>query len=230
MAEISLPALAAFWLGLLTAISPCPLAANVAAVSYIGKSISHTKTVLWCGLAYVLGRTLVYAALGFLLVKSVVSAPGLSFFLQKYGNQLLGPLLIIVGLFLLRVVKLDFLGFTIGGGHSRFKDAKGVIPSFLMGAFFALSFCPVSAALFFGSLVPLSIKESSAILLPSSFGIGTGLPVALFAVMAALGLKSAGEFYHNMAKLERVVRITTGVIFAAAGAWLCVKYILPTIV
>jgi len=225
--DISIPTIAAFWLGILTAISPCPLATNIAAVSYIGKSISHPKSVLWCGLAYVLGRTLVYTALGFILVKSLVSAPGLSFFLQKYGNQLLGPLLIIIGLFLLRVVKLDFLGFTIGDGHSRFKEAKGVMPAFLMGAFFALSFCPVSAALFFGSLVPLSMRESSAVLLPSLFGIGTGLPVALFAVMVALGLKSAGQFYHNMTKLERVVRIATGIIFVAAGVWLCVKYILP---
>lgn len=229
MPDISIPSLAAFWLGLLTAISPCPLATNIAAVSYIGKSLSHTKTVLLSGLAYVLGRTLVYTALGFVLVKSLVSAPGLSFFLQKHGNQLLGPALIVIGVFLLRVIRLEFLGFTIGDGHSRFKDAKGVIPSFLMGAFFALSFCPVSAALFFGSLVPLSMKESSAILLPSLFGIGTGLPVALFAVMVAMGLKSAGHFYHSMTKLERVVRIATGVIFVGAGIWLCIKYILPVL-
>lgn len=227
MADFSIPAMAAFWLGLLTAISPCPLASNIAAVSYIGKSVSNTKTVLWCGLAYVLGRMLVYTALGFALVKSIVSAPGMSFFLQKYGNQLLGPALIIIGLFLLRVIRLEFLGFSVGDGYSRFKDAKGVVPSFLMGAFFALSFCPVSAALFFGSLVPLALRESSAMLLPSLFGIGTGLPVALFAVMAALGLRSAGQFYNNMTKLERAVRIATGIIFMAAGVWLCVKYILP---
>jgi len=225
MPEVSLPPLAAVWLGILTAISPCPLATNIAAVSYIGKSLAHTRTVLLGGLAYVLGRTLVYALLGFVLVKSLVSAPWLSFSLQKYGNQLLGPLLVIIGLLLLRVIKLDFLGFTFGDGHSRFKDTKGVIPSFLMGAFFALSFCPVSAALFFGSLVPLATRESSALLLPSLFGIGTGLPVALFAVMTALGLQSAGQFYHSMAKLEKAARLATGAIFIVAGIWLCAKHI-----
>jgi len=222
---LSWPALGAFWLGILTAISPCPLATNIAAVSYIGKSVARTKTVLWCGLAYVLGRTLVYTALGFLLVKSVVSAPRLSFFLQRHGNQFLGPLLVIVGLFLLNVIKLDFLGFSAGA--DRFKNSKGIVPSFFMGAVFALSFCPVSAALFFGTLVPLGIRESSALVLPSLFGVGTGLPVAAFAVLAALGLQTAGRFYNGMAKLERVVRLATGVIFVAAGVWLCVKYILP---
>jgi len=226
--DISIPTFAAFWLGLLTAISPCPLATNIAAVSYIGKSVSDTKKVLWSGLAYVAGRTFVYVLLGFLLVKSLVSAPGLSFVLQKYGNQILGPLLVVVGLFLLRVIKLNFLSFDIGG-EDRFKNAKGIIPSLLMGAVFALSFCPVSAALYFGTLIPLAAKESSPVLLPSLFGIGTGLPVALFAVVAALGLQSAGQFYNGMAKLERVVRIGTGVIFIGAGLWLCVKYILPVI-
>lgn len=228
MPEISIPAIAAFWLGLLTAISPCPLATNIAAVSYIGKSLADTKTVLRAGLAYVAGRTLVYAFLGFLLVKSLISAPGLSFVLQKHGNQILGPLLVAVGLFLLRVIKLEFLSFGVGG-EDKFKNSKGIIPSLLMGAVFALSFCPVSAALYFGALVPLAAKESSAIILPSLFGIGTGLPVAFFAVIAALGLKSAGEFYSSMAKLERVARITAGFIFLGAGIWLCVKYILPVL-
>lgn len=229
MPDISIPAIAALWLGILTAVSPCPLATNIAAVSYIGKSLSDAKAVMWSGLAYVLGRTLVYATLGFLLVKSLVSAPGLSFFLQKHGNQILGPILIVMGLFLLRIIKLEFLGFNIGNGQERFKNSKGVAPSLLMGAVFALSFCPVSAALFFGALVPLAAKESSAVILPSLFGIGTGLPVALFAVIGALGLQSAGQFYHNMAKLERGARIATGVIFLSAGGWLCVKYILPVI-
>jgi len=226
--DISIPAVAAFWLGLLTAISPCPLATNLAAVSYIGKSLAGAKTALWSGLAYVAGRTLVYAVLGFLLVKGLVSAPGLSFFLQKYGNQILGPLLIAAGLFLLRVIKLDFLSFGVGG-EGKFKNSKGIIPSLLMGAVFALSFCPVSAALYFGALVPLAAKESSAVILPALFGIGTGLPVAAFAVIAALGLQSAGQFYHNMAKAERIVRIATGAVFVGVGAWLCVKYILPVI-
>lgn len=226
-ADFSFPALTALWLGILTAISPCPLASNIAAVSYLGKEIAHAKTVLWCGLAYVLGRTLVYTVLGILLVKSLVSAPGVSFFLQKHGPLLLGPALIIVGLFLLRVIRLDFLGFTLGDGQSRFKNAKGVVPSFFMGGFFALSFCPVSAALFFGTLVPLAAREESAILLPVLFGAGTGLPVALFAGMVAFGLKSAGQFYHNMAKLEKFASMATGVIFIAAGLWASVKYLAP---
>lgn len=226
-ADISIPAVAAFWLGLLTAISPCPLATNIAAVSYIGRAVSDTAGVLRCGLAYVLGRTLVYVALGFLLVKSIVSAPVVSFFLQKHGNQVLGPLLVLVGLFLLRVIRLDFLSFSAGDGGGCLKSGKGVWAAFLMGALFALSFCPVSAALFFGGLVPLAGREMSPVLLPSLFGLGTGLPVAVFAVMVALGLKSAARFYDGMARLEKVTRLGTGVIFILAGLWLCGKYIIP---
>ena len=228
MTEFSIPAFAALWLGILTSISPCPLASNIAAVSYIGKSLADTRKVLLSGLAYVLGRTLVYSALGFLLVKSFVSAPGLSFFLQRHGNEVLGPLLILIGLFLLKIIRLDFLSFS-AGGENRFQNVKGILPAFLMGGVFALSFCPVSAALFFGALVPLAAKESSAVLLPSLFGIGTGLPVALFAVLAAQGLKSAGRFYDNMAKFERAARLSTGLIFIGAGIWICVKYLLPLI-
>lgn len=226
MPEISVPAIAALWLGVLTSISPCPLATNIAAVSYIGKSLADTRMVFWSGLAYVAGRTMVYVLLGFLLVKSLVAASGVSFFLQKYGNQILGPLLIVVGLFLLRFIKLEFLGFGAFGAE-KFRNSKGVIPALLMGAVFALSFCPVSAALYFGALVPLAVKESSSVVLPSLYGIGTGLPVALFAVLLALGLQSAGRFYDGMASLERVMRIITGIVFVAAGGWLCVKYILP---
>ena len=220
----TIPAFAALWLGILTAISPCPLAANIAAVSYIGKSLSKTHAVLSGGLAYVLGRTFVYAALGFLLVESVVAAQGLSFFLQRYGNRLLGPLLVAMGLFLLGVIRLNFLSFS-AGGESRFKNISGVLPAFVMGGVFALSFCPVSAALFFGALVPLAARESSAVLLPSLFGIGTGLPVAVFAVVAALGLRTAGQFYDSMARLERGARIATGVIFVGAGLWITMKYV-----
>lgn len=223
--DISIPVVGAFWLGLMTAISPCPLATNIAAVSYIGRNLSETDSVLRCGLAYVLGRMLVYVALGFLLVKSLVSAPGVSFFLQRHGNQVLGPLLVLVGLFLLRVIRLDFLSFSAGDGFKA--RGRGVWPAFLMGAVFALSFCPVSAALFFGGLVPLASREASPVLLPSLFGLGTGLPVAAFAVMAALGLRSAGRFYDGMARLEKAARLATGIVFVLAGIWLCGKYVIP---
>jgi len=223
--DVSIPAVGAFWLGLMTAISPCPLATNIAAVSYIGRSLSETGSVLRCGLAYVLGRVLAYVALGFLLVKSLISAPGVSFFLQRHGNQVLGPLLVLVGLFLLRVIRLDFLSFSAGDG--LLARGRGVLPAFLMGVLFALSFCPVSAALFFGGLVPMASREMSPVMLPTLFGLGTGLPVAAFAVMAALGLRSAGRFYDGMARLEKAARLATGVVFVLAGIWLCGKYVVP---
>jgi len=148
----------ALWLGILTSISPCPLATNIAAISYIGRRVGSPRQVLLSGMLYALGRSLAYLALGMLLVASVLSIPQLSLFLQKYMNKLLGPILIVVAMFLLGLIQLNITGPGVSDTMQKRVDALGMWGALVLGILFALTFCPVSAALFFGSLIPLSVK------------------------------------------------------------------------
>jgi len=214
----------ALWLGILTAIAPCPLATNVAALSYLAKHVSNPKRVLWGGMAYTLGRIFTYIALASILVSGLLSMPSVSFFLQKHMNQLMGPILVLTGAALLGLLPLPSFG--IGGGDKLQKvGASGVTGSFVMGAGFALAFCPVSAALFFMGLIPLALKESSRFLLPSLYGFGTALPVAVLAVAVAFGVKKAAGAFNRMTAVEKWMRLATGWLFVGLGIYFTVKHV-----
>ena len=184
---ISSGLIAAIWLGILTSISPCPLATNIAAVSFIGKNAAETKKVFITGTLYLLGRATAYAALAALIVGSLLSIPAVSNFLQHYINKILGPVLIIAGMLLLELVRLPAGRGTDTSRLQRLAEKNLFAASFAMGIIFALAFCPVSAALFFGSLIPVAVKQQSPVLLPAVYGAGTALPVLFFALILASG-------------------------------------------
>ncbi len=219
--------LTALWLGILTSISPCPMATNIAAISFISKKVGSTRAVLLSGLFYTLGRMIAYLTVAMIVVYSLLSAPELARFLQKYLNIILGPLLIIVGLFLLEIIKMNF-----GKGMSfsqKFQDSaqkKGIWGAAMLGFIFALSFCPVSAGLFFGSLIPLSLKYESALFLPLIYGIGTALPVIIFAIVIGYSANYIGKIFNKLTKFEYWARRVTGVIFIIAGLYLVWEFIL----
>lgn len=225
MAELLVGVASALWLGILTSISPCPLATNIAAVSFVGKRVATSYSVFFSGLLYTLGRALTYLALGALLVTSLLSAPEVSHVLQKYMNKLLGPILILVGMFLLELIQLQWSGTGIGKKTQKKVEAWGIWGAFLLGVVFALSFCPVSAALFFGSLIPVALKYGSGVVIPAVYGIGTGLPVMVFAVLLALGARSVGQTYNRLVLFELWARRITGVIFIGVGIYYCLAYI-----
>ncbi len=215
----------ALGLGLVTSISPCPLATNIAAVSFIGKNLEKTRRVFLSSLAYTLGRTAAYLALGALIVTSLLSVPEVSRFLQRYMNRLLGPLLILVGMVLLELIKLNFQ-ISISGEKIRKRPVGGgFLGAGLLGILFALSFCPISAAFFFGGLIPLSIQHESRIWLPLLYGVGTALPVLLFALMIALGTQSLSRTFNKVSQLERWARPATGIIFILVGFYYSLTYI-----
>ena len=220
MTEFVASSSTALWLGVLTAISPCPLATNIAAISFIGKDLGSSRRVLASGVAYTLGRTLAYVLVGALVVASLLSIPGVAWFLQTRMNQILGPILILVGTCLLGWIKFRPPGIGLSEALQRRAARAGVLGAALLGMLFALSFCPVSAGLFFGSLVPLSVSARSPVAIPALFGIGTGLPVVAFAVMIALGTRYVGEAFHLLSRIERWARVATGVIFIAVGVYL----------
>jgi len=216
----------ALWLGILTSISPCPLATNIAAVSYIGKQVSSPGKVFLCGFLYALGRMLVYTILGVLLVHSLLNAPVTARFLQGHLNKWLGPLLILAGFVLLQVFpKLSFR-LTPGERLPKILAGSGGAGAFLLGAIFALSFCPVSAVLFFGSLMPLAITRNSEVLLPSVYGMGTALPVLVAGLVLVFGVRHVGRLFDVMKGIDRWSRPLTGVVFLLVGAYYSYRYLL----
>ncbi len=219
------PLLSALWLGILTSISPCPLASNIAAVSYIIKRIGHPRVVFSSGLFYILGRVIGYTVLGGLITASLLSIPQTSFFLQRHLNRILGPVLIIAGFMLLGVVRLPFFNSTVTvKAAERVKDS-GVFGSLLLGIIFALSFCPISAAIFFGSLLPLALKHSSPVVMPFLYGAGTGLPVLGFALLLAFGVTHLEKIFKKVTALEYWMRRTTGVVFLVVGIYYVAAHI-----
>lgn len=210
----------AFWLGVLTSVSPCPMATNVAAIGYLARN-SHSRALqVLAGLLYAAGRAVAYTLVGALIAWGLLSAPVLSNFLQKHLGQLIGPLLILVGMILLGLLPgLPSFGASGGRLSKRVAD-MGVIGSGLLGFIFALAFCPVSAALFFGSLLPLAIQQESTWLLPAVFGIGSALPVLVFGVLLSLARHSASRAFNNLQKIDRWLLPATGWLLVGIGLFL----------
>lgn len=217
---------AALWLGLVAAISPCPLASNIAAIGFVARlSGGQGWRNIWLpGALYAFGRALAYTVVGAAITWGLLAAPAVSTLLQRHLSQLMGPVLVLVGMALLGL--LPAWRSPIGGGGSSWNDRLlklGLTGCTLMGFVFALSFCPVSGALFFGSLLPLAVRQQSAWLVPALFGIGSAAPVLVFAVALAIGRETAGRFVHGVQKAERWLGPTSGWLLVSIGVWLCLR-------
>ncbi len=225
MTEWVLAALSSLWFGVLTSISPCPLATNITAMSFVGRRVGSPGRVLLAGVLYTFGRSLAYTGVGALVVWSLLSAPRVSLALQRTMNKALGPLLIVVGILLLGVLpfRMPSSGFAQKAGE---RIARwGLLGALLLGVLFALAFCPVSAGLFFGSLIPLAIEHNSPVLLPALFGVGTGIPVLGFALVIAAGAGSLGRIFGKLTRIERWVRRLTGAVFIGVGIYLTLLHL-----
>ncbi|GJM25797.1 MAG: cytochrome c biogenesis protein [Phycisphaerae bacterium] len=230
-AELWAAIVAAAWTGILTAISPCPLATNIAAISFISRRVENPRAALLTGLLYTLGRSLVYVAIAAILVSSLLSAPTISITLQKYMNKLLGPILILLGMVLLGMISLPTRGSDLGQRVGQKVADWGVWAGLILGIVFALSFCPASAALYFAGLIPLAVKFESSVMLPAVFGISTALPVVLFAILIVMSANAMAKAFNRISTFERWARRITGVIFVMIGVYFCLAFIfkiLPT--
>ena len=225
MTEYSMAAMSALWLGVLTSISPCPLATNIAAISYISRRVDSTLHVLLAGVLYTIGRMAAYLGLAFILVSTALSVPQVSLFLQKYMHLLLGPMLVLVGMFLVGLIQIDISGRGVSDGLKQRIDAMGIWGSLVLGALFALAFCPTSAALFFGNVMA-SVNAGSTITLPLLYGVGTALPVIIFAALIALGSQALGKAFKAVSKIEWWARMGTGWMILLVGVWLTVQALL----
>ena len=236
---------AALYLGVLTSISPCPLATNIAAVSYIGRKVESPRLVINAGLLYTLGRCLLYLGLAVLVTAMALSIPAVKIFLQKYMHLVIGPILLVLGMFLVGLI-------TFAGGKTMMSetvqkriDAMGIWGALPLGILFAVSFCPVSAVWFFGLLgltmgleaggiadelarIGIMLPEASlpggVVVLPLIFGIGTALPVLVVAFLLAYSAQWVGKTYNVLSKVEWWARTITGSILLAVGILFSLEY------
>jgi cytochrome c-type biogenesis protein len=214
-----IPFIAAFALGLLTSVSPCPLATNITATAYISKELNSKGAVLWSGFLYTVGRAITYTVIGLFLFWGA-SKFHIARFFQSNGEMYLAPVLILVGLIMLGAIKLNFLGkLNFTEKLTSRLSGNSQLGALLLGIIFAMAFCPYSGALYFGILVPMTISSVSGLYLPIVFAIGTGVPVMLFAFILAFSASKIGIAYNSMRKIEVGMRYFAGVVFILTGIY-----------
>jgi cytochrome c biogenesis protein CcdA len=237
---------AALYLGVLTSISPCPLATNIAAISYVGRKVGDSRWVMAAGLLYTLGRCLLYLALAVLLAATAMSIPAVSRFLQNYMHMVLGPIFLLLGMFLVGLITFSGGGASMTEGMQKRIDSLGIWGALLLGVLFAVAFCPTSAAWFFGLLMlilgseagdiatvlakigitlPTASLPGGVVVLPLIYGIGTALPVLLVAFLLAYSAKSVGKAYNTLSKIEWWARQITGWVFVLGGVYFSLEYV-----
>ena len=212
------PLLSAFILGLMTAVSPCPLATNITAVGFISRELQSRNRVFVNGLIYTAGRSISYTLLALVLFYSAGQL-GLSSFFQRYGERIIGPVLILIGLFMLGILKVKFPGFSTFTDKMAKKGTGGYWDVLLLGIVFALAFCPYSGVLYFGMLIPMTINSSEGLLLPLAFAIATGIPVIIFAWLIAFTVSGVGSTYNKVKSFEVWFRRVVAVLFIGVGIY-----------
>ena len=223
MGTSGIPLVAAFFIGLMMTFSPCPLATNITAIAFISKKIGDSRHTLLVGTLYSLGRMVAYIGLTALIVYAGLNIQQLSFFLQEYGEKLIGPFLIVMGVLMLEVVDIP-----LPGGHGALQKLeiylgeKGYFGGFVLGIIFALALCPFSAVLFFGMLVPIALNTGDAIFVPAVFAIATALPVIVISFMLVQGVSRVSGMLLTMQKMEKWIKGAVAGVFIIVGVYYCV--------
>lgn len=220
----SWPLLSAWALGMLTAISPCPLATNITATAYIARTLEGRKKVLLSGLLYTLGLAFTYTTIA-MIISLGASKFHVAKFFQGNGEKFVGPIMIVIGLIMLNVIKFNFLG------KSRLKEKlsdkfknRGLLGSFLLGALFAMAFCPYSGAMYFGMLVPMTIESEMGISLPLFFAVGAGSLVLFFTLVIAFSIEKLGVYFKRITQVEKVMRYIAAALFILTGLYYVLIY------
>ena len=224
--NVNIPIVLAFLLGLLAAISPCPMATNITAIAYVTRRVTDRKYAAITGALYTLGRMFSYSVLGILMVVVGLEIPWVSSALQQISEPVLGPVLIVVGLIMLGINRISF-----GRGSGKLASLGGkvadwgMIGGFLLGVIFALAFCPYSAVLFFGVLIPLALKSTGGLGLPAVYAIGTGLPVLLLGILLSFGVSRVSSWVNTLNRMQPIIRIVVSLIFIGVGIYYLVLWL-----
>ena len=214
----STPILSALLLGLMTAISPCPLATNITAIGFISKDIEDRNRVFFNGLVYTLGRALSYTGLALILFIGADQFK-ISGYFQQYGEKILGPLLIVIGVFMLGVIKFSFPEFNRFSEKAGKRKGHSYWDVLLLGIVFALAFCPYSGVLYFGCLIPITIKSASGLFLPVVFAVASAIPVIIISWLLAYTVSGVGRFYNSLKVFEKWFRRVVAILFIGVGTY-----------
>ena len=226
MSDMVLSAGAAFWLGILTSISPCLLATNVAAISFLARRVDRVRYVLISSLCYIAGQAIAFVLLAATLITSVLSVPLVAHLLQKYMFRLLGPVLILCALFLFEMISVQLGSGRLKAWAQGRANGGGFGVAALLGLVFAMSFCPTTAALFFGSLLPLATAHQSEVFLPLVYALGVALTVMVFSLLTAFMAQQVANVFAHVGRAERWARQGTGAIFLVVGLYFTLRYTL----
>ncbi|HII76240.1 MAG TPA: sulfite exporter TauE/SafE family protein [Methanolinea sp.] len=215
-----IPLVAAFFIGLVMTFSPCPLATNITAIAFISKKIGDNRHTLLVGTLYALGRMVAYIGLTALIVNAGLNIQSISLFLQEYGEKLIGPFLVIMGILMLEIVDIPSIG---GQGWLQkielYLGEKGYLGGFLLGVIFALALCPFAAVLFFGMLIPVALKTGDAIFVPAVFGIATALPVIIISIVLVSGVNRVSGMMTAVQKNEKWIKWAVAAVFIIVGVY-----------
>jgi cytochrome c biogenesis protein CcdA len=222
--DSTVPVITALLLGIMSAIGPCTMTTNIAAMAYIGRRLDERRFAVLASLSYAAGRMLALTVLGAFIIGIGLEVPAISNFLQDIGTYVVGPLLVIAGLLMLVADRISFgKGGRIAALSAKISN-KGILGAFLMGIFFALAFCPYSALLFFAVMIPLALTVKEGIVLPAAFALGSGLPVIIAGVLLSAGVATASKWAGNIAGVQKYIRIIIALIFIGVGIYLVLKY------
>jgi cytochrome c-type biogenesis protein len=216
----SIPLVAAFFIGLMMAFAPCPLATNITAIAYISRKMGNPRYTLLVGTLYSLGRMAAYIGLAALIVYSGLNSQAISSFLREYGELLIGPFLVIMGILMLEIVEIPLPGENGWLRHLEISlGEKGYAGGFLLGVIFALAFCPFSAVLFFGMLIPIALKTGDPLLIPAVFAIATALPVLIISLLLVQGVSRVSGMMSTAQKMEKWVKRVVAAVFLGVGIY-----------
>jgi len=218
----SMPWLTAVLLGLMTAISPCPLATNITAIGFISKDLESRNRVFLNGLFYTLGRAVTYTLIPLIIFLGADQFKFSGFF-QRYGEKVIGPLLLLIGIFMLDIIRINFPGLGRLSENLEKRKSWRYIDALLLGIVFALAFCPYSGVLYFGMLVPLTISSASGLYLPVIFAIATGIPVIIIAWVLAYAVSGIGGIYNKIRVFEIWFRKFIAIVFIVTGIYYIIR-------
>jgi len=221
-AAINLPLVSALLFGLMGALAPCQISTNVAALAFLSRDVSDPRRIWGQTAAFIAGKVTVYLLVGGAVVILSLQLNQVNDAVVPVvviARRALGPLLIVVGLFMLGLLKLPL---SLGERFSAWLEGKvgqrqGVIPAYLLGVAFSFTFCPTLFWLFFGLTIPLAIASPGGVLFPGVFALGTALPVLGLAAVIASGSVNVGQFVKRFKAANIWIQRAVGVIFVVIG-------------
>ena len=219
VANLNIPILSAFLLGLMACLGPCTMATNIAALAYVSRYTKNKKSAILTGVLYTAGRMITYSTIGVLIIGIGLEVPEVSLFLQNTMEKVFGPLLIVIGVLLLFVDRFSFGSSGRMASMGNKIAGWGVLGGLPLGALFALGFCPYSAMLFFAVLIPLALKVQEGYSLPALFAVGTGLPVLIFGTLISIGVASVSKWLNAISRADRIIRIVVSIVFIGVGTY-----------